>query len=251
MQLHLQAFSSQKAGNDVEECDDAASHEGKADFDGLIFRGAVADGATESSFSGIWARMLVRAFKSAKLTFPDEDGTLPLLQERWRRIVGKKKLPWYAEQKAQSGAFAALAGVVMRDDPDTGRMSWHAVAAGDSCLFHVRGDEVLASFPFSHPEQFSARPLLIASIPERNGDLEQSVKSADGAFCTDDTFFLMTDALACWFTKGMLEGTKPWSRLRDLATSEEETPFDEMITSLRASGELKNDDTTVLRIDVL
>jgi len=60
----------------------------------------------------------------------------------------------------------------------------------------------------------------------------------------------MTDALACWFMREAEEGRTPWRVLRDLDTSDEIKPFREWVETLRKEGAMRNDDVTLLRIDI-
>jgi hypothetical protein len=72
----------------------------------------------------------------------------------------------------------------------------------------------------------------------------------DGAWQPGDAFYLMTDALACWFMRETEEGRTPWRVLRDLNTSDEVKPFREWVETLRAEGAMRNDDVTLLRVDI-
>ena len=72
----------------------------------------------------------------------------------------------------------------------------------------------------------------------------------DGSWGCEDAFFLMTDALACWFFKELEEGNKPWNLLRDLDT-EDGVPFEKFVADLRSGQRMKNDDVTLVRIDIL
>src|SRR5947207_13463202 len=98
--LRWHAFHLPKNGNSAEEYEDA--------FAGSAERGrfAVSDGASESSFAGSWAKLLVDGFvREAKR--PWEVGTwLEPLRQRWAEEIGSKPLPWYAEMKREDGAFA-------------------------------------------------------------------------------------------------------------------------------------------------
>ncbi len=60
----------------------------------------------------------------------------------------------------------------------------------------------------------------------------------------------MTDALACWFFKEREQGNKPWMLLRDLDT-QGNVSFEKFISVLRSAGRMKNDDVTLLRIDII
>jgi len=56
--------------------------------------------------------------------------------------------------------------------------------------------------------------------------------------------------LACWFFKELEEGNKPWNLLRDLDT-EDGVPFEKFVADLRSGQRMKNDDVTLVRIDIL
>jgi hypothetical protein len=59
MQVSAYPYSVAKAGNLSEEYEDAYWPLDVVEGTGELFRFAVADGATESSYSKIWARLLV------------------------------------------------------------------------------------------------------------------------------------------------------------------------------------------------
>src|SRR5215470_18933692 len=114
MHILSQAFWLPKAGNSKEEYEDAFWPEQQIDLGTEAFSFAVADGATETSFSGLWAKMLVRAYCSGKLADKKLFKSLPNLQRRWLEHVNKTPLPWYAEEKLRSGAFSAIVGLTIR-----------------------------------------------------------------------------------------------------------------------------------------
>lgn len=255
MQVFARAFWAQKAGNAAEEYEDAFWPRTRFDQQsGREFRFAVADGATETSFSGIWAKQLVRLFCSATGSMPPTNLLEALLyaQKRWSSVVGRRPLPWYAEEKVRAGAFAALLGLRLFDDdslPQSG--AWQASAVGDCCLVHLRGDKILRSFPTESASEFTNRPVLLSSNPEYNEKVTHGIVSAQGRWCSDDAFYLMTDALAAWFLAQAEQGDRPWSVIRDLDTRDQENEFIDLIRDLRIRKLLKNDDVTLVRIDVL
>jgi hypothetical protein len=214
-------------------------------------RFAVADGATEASFSGIWAKQLVRAFTSRKLSSPLSTEELNPLRTKWQTIVHRHPLPWYAEEKASSGAFAAFVGLeLMEKSPEGEERKWRASAAGDTCLVQVRGNAILEAFPYADSSHFNNRPDLLCSSPAFNGNATTPVSHRTGAWGCEDVFFLMTDALACWFFKEAEQGGQPWNALRDLDT-DAQVSFEHFVKDLRATGRMKNDDVTLVRVDIL
>ena len=115
MRIHIHHHWLPKAGNRSEEYEDAFWPTRSEVVTGGELYCAVADGATETSFSGQWARQLVRAFGNGDLAERDWTAQLAKEQSRWLHTVQRKPLPWYAEEKARSGAFAALLGLTVGD----------------------------------------------------------------------------------------------------------------------------------------
>jgi hypothetical protein len=236
--VHAKEFYLPKQGSSEAEYEDAFSL-GKDEL-----RFAVADGATETSFSGVWARQLVRAFTHGKLSVPITIEELKPLQSQWEKIVHRNPLPWYAEEKAGSGAFAAFIGLEFLP-----KKIWRATAAGDSCLVQMRDDEMMVAFPLADSGSFSNRPDLLSSAPAMNGKEAGLVLSSTGSWDRADVFFLMTDALACWFFKEREQGNKPWLLLKELE-AQSQAPFGKLIANLRSEGRMKNDDVTLVRIEM-
>lgn len=251
MEIHAEAFWVQKAGSSVSEYEDAFYPSGLADAPQSCSRVAIADGATDSSFSGIWARLLVKAFVERGVGTDDIDAILSEVQPEWGEEVGRRKLPWYAQEKAQLGAFSSLLGFTIRHEPEIGgRGRWQAVAVGDSCLVQVRNERVTVRFPLDHSSSFNSAPFLVPSNPRLNASVRDNVAEVHGEVRLDDSFYLMTDALACWFMSEAEQNRRPWQALRDLNTQEQLESFSEMVDRLRGTHELKNDDCTLLRIDI-
>ena len=146
MEIYAKEFCLPKNGNTEAENDDSfSSAKDKSRF-------AVADGATEASFSRQWAKQLVRAFTTNKLSIPIALDELKPLQSRWEQFVHRHPLPWYAEEKASRGAFAAFVGLEFLEEK-----KWRATAAGDSCLVQVRGDEIVKAFPLTDSASFGCQ----------------------------------------------------------------------------------------------
>jgi hypothetical protein len=246
----VKVFWQPKRGNTAEEYEDASAHS--------THRFAVADGATESSFAERWAQGLVKLFVT---TPPDHmrNPKVPLeewlqpLQKEWHKSIPWERLPWYAEEKARTGAFSAFCGVEITPAPSRFRLidifkrrkgtTWHAIAVGDSVFFHIRNNELVKSFPFEKSEQFNSRPMLLSSNPSRNQPVWKNIQQAEGELKAGDIFILMTDALGAWFLKEREAGKKPWTELLALNT---ETEFNQFVHKLRISSSIRNDDTTLL-----
>lgn len=197
-------------------------------------RCAVADGATEASFSGMWASALAEHYA---LTGAFRREALPALAAAWSAAVAAhtadKPLAWYAEEKLSHGSFAALVG--LRADQ---RGTWQAVAAGDCCLLHIRLGKLVKAFPLETAAAFNNRPALLATLPAHSADPD--VQTVAGTWKKGDRFFLMSDALA-QFTLAYPQAIKELTAL----TAEAFAP---LIERLRDDRLCRNDDVTFIRL---
>ncbi len=238
MRIRFNAFWLQKAGNAAEEYEDAfapaalpEAEDGCADF-----WCAVADGATETSFSGLWAQILVDHFVSQQPAHIKANHLSGLASD-WRQAIdartAHKPLPWYALEKLERGAFSSLMGLSIRADG-----SWRALCVGDSCLFHVRPRQAIRAFPYYSPDQFNNHPVLLST----NTAESVEVQGARGKWKDGDYFLLMTDALAHFFLSQR--------KLRTHLVSEslDQAGFEQIVTGARDDRICRNDDVTLLRI---
>ncbi len=256
--LGYRAFRLPRLGYGLEECQDALAGDPERG------RFALADGAAESPYSALWARLLVEEFVRQSERLPSWESWLPTLQERWAaaihrppvslsengwRVTEGGGMPWYLEPGLVQGAFATFLGLVIEDH------DWYAMAVGDSCLFQVRQGELIRTFPLMRAADFSNAPWLVGSrtspieVPHKNG-LQQR-----GDCLSGDRFWLMTDALAQWFLQEAESGGKPWLAMEPLthpATDgfTAQQAFAAWIEGLRAARLLRNDDVTLLAISL-
>ena len=240
-------FRAPKAGNSETDYEDAIAIGPTAV--------AIADGATESSFARAWAQALTEGFACEPLS-PRPDLTelmerVAPMQQQWKEGIAWDRLPWYAEDKARNGAFAALLTLrfeepLLADETGGGSVErrWHALAIGDTCLFQIRDDALHVAFPLSESGAFDSTPLLLSSNPARNLQVWDRAEALDGVFKSGDILLLMTDALAKWFLSEIEAGNLPWKTLLTLNSD----GFTEMVGTLRAEHRLKNDDTSLICI---
>ena len=245
-----------KAGNRADEYEDASLAVYPQRIGAIGRRTArvtVSDGASESAFAREWANILTDAFVSRPpdlcgLTEDSLISWLALAQEEWHAGVPWDRLPWHGETKTRVGAFATLLGLTigaMTDD--SGRLSWQALAVGDSCLFIVRDDLLQMSFPLEDTAQFDNTPDLVCSNPANAGGLWESVRRSSGECASGDLFILATDALACWFLARNAAGNRPWETLLALDSSE----WEAWVGEQRRGGFMRNDDTTLVIIKII
>jgi hypothetical protein len=273
MRVRTQAFHVPKRGNAETEYEDACFPDNTLEREVTEFRCAIADGASESAFANVWARLLVRSFGRRRLR-------LGRIRRLWQRAISGQPLPWYLETKIRFGAHAAFVGLSIRDGSANGNGqaakddapaeppewlelplggeapapaagSWRALAVGDSCLFHVRDGELLTVGPVIASDQFDNTPTLLSSkspLPIRRGAADVNVLSGD--WQPGDNFYLATDALAQWLLAIQEAGRPPWVNLGELCAEGDTETFNRLVAELRELGDLHNDDTTLLRVEV-
>jgi hypothetical protein len=225
----------------AEECQDAAA----ADAARGCF--AVADGASESAHAGLWARLLVEGFVAAGGDDDDGAGWLPAAQERWSaaapRAAGAAELPWYLEAGVRQGAFATFLGLAVDE------AGWRALAVGDSCLFHVRGDELVQAFPVASSADFGNAPWLIGTRTVAADLARSHARRQRGDWRPGDRLWLMTDALAQWFLSDAEAGRRPWWAVSHILGGGA-SAFAGWVEDMRGLRRLRNDDVTLLSVDL-
>ena len=246
MEIFADAFALPKAGNAADEYEDAC-HPHKSVHNPRVegFRCAVADGATESAFAGEWARLIAKAYCKGRIQAQIREKMLEPVRAKWRQCTQRSNLPWYAEQKLASGAFAALVGLTIHDGA---HRRWDALAIGDCCVFQVRDSRCVAAFPLDSAEAFNNSPFLLCSHSMAPGALASHLQRFQGTWEPGDVFYLMSDALAAWFLRAIGAAEQPWAALNDFGTERELENFEVFIAGLRRDALLKNDDVTLLRV---
>ena len=128
---------------------------------------------------------------------------------------------------------------------------WQAVAVGDSCLLHTCDNVLVRAFPLERGEQFDNFPKLVGSrMSVKNVAARQSLW-LDGQGRPGDRLWMMTDALAHWCLAENEAGKNPWNDLESLLTlPESQDPFVSLVEGLRDRGKLRNDDVTLLAIEL-
>jgi hypothetical protein len=234
-----------KRGNACEEWEDSG--------DAVIESGlaAISDGASEGIFAGLWASLLVQSYLTQRPDLERLESLTPWLNQAsalWKRAIDYPSLRWSQQIKVdRTGAAATL--LAFRLDMDVGiaadgQVGWRAWAIGDSCLFWVRGNRLLASFPMVHSSQFVVGPSLWRS---KAGEPPPMPLVASGRCQPGDLFVLATDAIAQRLLQEEEEGTAPdWDNLESM----DETSWRARIETLRDARQIVNDDCTLLFLRV-
>jgi hypothetical protein len=243
MALSYQTFGVPKRDSSALEYEDAAAAEPE------LRTFAIADGATDSSFAGLWAQLLVEEFVRAPAL--DWARWLPPLQQRWQDRVGKQALPWYAEAKLRHGAFATFLGVLIDGADVLGGKCWHAVAVGDCCLFQIRERRLYGVFPNFCAEDFSNQPNLVGSrTPPKILLDKKRLQTQTSAWQEGDQLWLMTDALAKWFLVQEEAGQDPCASVERVLRTASSQDFTAWIDALRDARAIRDDDVTLLAVNL-
>src|SRR5262245_55561935 len=158
MRTTISSFQAPKAGSSLLECEDAYGIGpppiGVGHFAGQRLRVAVADGASEAVLAARWATELVKHFALA----PHRrglNGVLDAAIGAWgdsvaeyinERESNQLPLQWYEEPGIERGAYATIVALRLTDHYATHSLEgdFDAWALGDSCLFNIRDDSVIA-----------------------------------------------------------------------------------------------------------
>jgi hypothetical protein len=268
------AYSAVKDGSATAEYEDAfqilpgTGDEVPGDWVGV----AVADGATESLLARQWATMLADEFAGVPSAARDSNAfaeTVSQLSAQWPNLLesylterrnAARPLRWYERPGIEKGAFATLLTFQLSIDDEIAANSsseaescrlavigsWHSAAVGDTCLFHVRSGRLKVAFPLGASAHFDTSPSLLGSFNDGLEVINDHIQFAEGIVAEGDDFFVCTDALAAWFLARVEEGGRPWEALRDLS----DTEFPEWITTARRTQGLRNDDVTLVHVDI-
>jgi len=255
-----------KRGSSLKEYEDASwvapDGIGNAEVRQETLRVAVADGASESLLAGRWARRLVRVFGTAKNATHTKRGFVAAYREAARgwdedvsvyvaeREERGSPIQWYEEPGLARGAYATIVAAEFTDIRQDRPPVWRAAGVGDSCIFQVRNESLHASFPIEDGAAFSYQPPLLASRGAEDAVLRRHIHLRTNDWERGDSFYIATDALAAWFLRTIQVGGRPWEPLRDLDTSDAELTFEEWVDVQRDLGEMHDDDTTLVRIDM-
>lgn len=238
-ELQVQQVLLPKSGFDSSECEDFIG------VDEENCRFAVADGATEAFDARNWAQRLAESWvrSDAELspeTFHDWVGREGVaLHSSWSQLT----LPWYAEEKARKGSFAAFVGVeldLMSDTP-----SWKAIALGDACLLHCRDGALLKSLPLSKSASFNSAPLLVASDAGIYKGSAGALVIDSGRCQNNDILFLVSDAAAAWYLERFEQND--FSDVLGVNSDPDAAKFFE---NERDAGRIRNDDIAVIRLEI-
>ncbi len=241
--FELRVLWAPKAGNDEKEWEDGyAANPGG----GVV---ALADGAGDGIYSKLWADLLLKSFVALPIPLDDPAAVEPWIaaqRRAWFQAIRYPEQRWSIQMKIDRSCGAATFVALVLDqvtesgDDPGAAIGWTAWAVGDACLFHTRGNSLLASFPATSSSEFGTTPFLYQSKPLRATPLAVVTR---GELAPDDRIVFATDALAQRLLAEVESGTPPdWDRFWNL---DQESWRDEL-AALREQNAIVNDDCTLL-----
>jgi hypothetical protein len=258
MEARSVLYSLEKDGSSEAEWEDGAGFDDGALVAGQNPRFVVVDGATEAFDSLRWVEQLVTSFldRGSPSAAPEAPTLDQQSMRRWFELMQQRWLdeaPTFAsiieERKfAREGSMATLLGCELTD-LDGPAPGWRAVALGDTVLFHVRDGRRIQHFPALRAQDFGSTPFGVRTVPSALEQMAQGVTFASGDLRVGDVLFLATDALAHWMVQR--DEQDPHRLWTALSVLDHDYLFAQLVSQARAAQEMKNDDVTLLRVQVI
>lgn len=216
-------------------------------------RVAVADGTTEGLFSDVWAELVVNSYRDRGVALFEVENLMTIHKEFIHQTCQQiAEMPearhWFMYEKLERGTHATFAAIEF-----TKRNTVQMSAIGDSCIFWCVKDrcerDKIEMFPELSGDDFGICPASICHVPGTWHNLHSKIRSNEITLERNCQFVLCTDAIAHWLVKETREKNNllAWEeivRLLDVAA------FNLLIEDLRESKEIRNDDVTVVIVDV-
>jgi hypothetical protein len=209
-------------------------------------RYAVSDGASNSYNSALWAELLVRAFcRNADV----DEAWLKAAISKYEGAHNRDAMSWSQQMAFDRGSFASLLGITLDKQNGFARL----IGIGDSTAFLVDSSNIVATFPYTSPDQFLDDPVLLGT--DYAQDMRPLELIAGGGALTKweygslslPSILLASDALAHWILRTYKTGFDPISHLRKCRSKKQ---FKHIISDLWEQHELKKDDATMLWIEL-
>jgi hypothetical protein len=211
---------------------------------------AIADGVTNSDYSGEFARALVRRWTDgAPLGEAEFADWLAGAQAEWdaevRPLIAGKATAWYNRNKTWQGDAAFVGARLLRQG---GRRQLQLIGIGDTVAFLVRGGRIVKSFPLERAAEFSD---IVKALPSVGSPLHPPM-SATWEVEAGDEVFMGTDALSAWLLGETEAGRDPLPALRAIGNQKHMDRFVADARAGRVDGHdaMGVDDTALLRFVV-
>lgn len=225
-------------------------YEDAYDVDAARGVAAICDGVSTTLFSGRWSAILAKAVVASApdVRSPETLETwLNLQRQAWSASFDENTLAWHQKPKLLEGAASTLLWIEVTEFPQQDGVArplcLRSYAIGDCCLFHVRGGQVLQSFPISESARFEANPHVVRSVFRRTDML--TFEACETQCNPGDLLVLCTDAVAAWMMR-QLEAGFPleWDAFWDTTLDD----WQQWLIELRQNNQIRYDDSTMVML---
>ncbi|MEM0156718.1 MAG: hypothetical protein QXN26_01465 [Thermoplasmataceae archaeon] len=241
--IQVLGFRMSKLGNRPKDCEDFYS------WDLARMKFAIADGASSSIFSDIWAQSLTQAAMDENLSLDGSPESLlsiimKVARKNWYGGIQWTGLPWFLRNKSVSGSHSTL--LLMQTWPLASSYRYSAVAVGDTCMFVLKDHRVEDSFPLKSYTDFGSTPSLVWSgkgspIPANVRMTLPKYSTMSGTIDRGSTVVLATDAVSKW----ILEHGEPQELLEAMGNDH---AMKALISREINARRMRNDDTAIIVI---
>ncbi|AVI67688.1 hypothetical protein CKQ84_18500 [Shewanella sp. WE21] len=204
---------------------------------------ALCDGASESYSSKLWSRMIAESFiKIKRLDFP----WIQALSLDYSKCYDFNAMSWSQQAAYERGSFSTLLGVDYKPKSTNLKIT----AIGDSVALLFDEGKLVASWPFTEPEQFLGRPTLLSTRISLNDFIKSKdcIKNNSKTVRISDlstpTLICLTDAIGEWALRMLVTNNEKALALHEIETLE---AFEHLVVTERAAGTMKIDDSTMIR----
>jgi hypothetical protein len=235
-EFDLRAGWMTKVGNAESEWEDAFA------TDMPCGRLAVSDGAGSAIYSRLLAKLLTESAGAAPPILGETAAFFSWVDDcrtAWHRGIDYPNLKWSQQAKVDRVGGAATLLMLEFSIHPKGGIVWAALAVGDACLFWVRDNRLIASFPCIASQDFGKFPDLLSS---RQAPTRSPLRAA-GRALPGDLFVLATDAVSQWLLRCMENsGGVDWNALHETESDAWPIRFRELFDA----RQIENDDFTIV-----
>jgi serine/threonine protein phosphatase PrpC len=213
---------------------------------------AICDGVSSALFSGRWAGIMAKAVVDDTPDVNDPQAMetwLKTYRDAWSTSIDENSLAWHQKPKLLDGGATTLLWVKLAasgaNDGVARPYQVRTYSIGDCCLFHVRGGQVLQTFPIQQSSRFEDQPQVIHSVYKRAEIV--SFEAMETQCNPGDLLVLCTDAVAAW-TMRQLEsgGGVDWDSHWNTSVED----WQRWLIGLRENNQIRYDDSTMVLIRI-
>lgn len=209
---------------------------------------AVCDGVSSALYSGRWAGILAHGVVADAPNVNDPQAVelwLKRHREAWSASIDESSLAWHQKPKLLDGAATTLLWIEVTstgaDDGVARPLQVRSYSIGDCCLFHIRGGQVLQTFPIQDSARFEDHPQAIRSVYKRSDAV--TFEAMETQCNPGDLLLLCTDAVAAWTMRQLEAGAQlDWNSYWHMTHED----WQAWLTSLRQDNQIRYDDSTAV-----